>query len=250
MTPTPRSELIEAALRLIEDQRAFINGELTCRAGETDRQCINRSKAEMLQRAIDVTATLATPSAVGAPVVEGCHADHDGDCTHKDCPQLRDGEPRKSHRSCPLLVPIPPAPVGIAEVERLILDYVNAHMRAVNTKGVQAPAAKEALDALLDSITRFAGGKDGETQETLIRTARLLITLYRGAAYKLRQYDIMAPIAEIEWFREHERYTRPWLAVAARQLKIRGSDCPHPENNEWLEKLEALAAISTNGEAA
>jgi hypothetical protein len=31
-----------------------------------------------------------------------CRADRDGDCTHKDCPQLRDGEPAKSRRSCPL----------------------------------------------------------------------------------------------------------------------------------------------------
>lgn len=32
-----------------------------------------------------------------------CHADRDGDCNWEECPQLRDGEPSKSHRSCPLL---------------------------------------------------------------------------------------------------------------------------------------------------
>ncbi len=31
-----------------------------------------------------------------------CAADRDGDCTHPECPQLRDGEPTKSGRSCPL----------------------------------------------------------------------------------------------------------------------------------------------------
>lgn len=31
-----------------------------------------------------------------------CHADIDGDCEWSGCPQLRDGEPDKSHRSCPL----------------------------------------------------------------------------------------------------------------------------------------------------
>lgn len=31
-----------------------------------------------------------------------CQADRDGDCTHKSCPQLRDGEPRRSGRHCPL----------------------------------------------------------------------------------------------------------------------------------------------------
>lgn len=31
-----------------------------------------------------------------------CKADRDGECSHKDCPQLRDGEPGKTGRSCPL----------------------------------------------------------------------------------------------------------------------------------------------------
>lgn len=31
-----------------------------------------------------------------------CHAGRDGDCTHPDCPQLRDGEPVRSGRDCPL----------------------------------------------------------------------------------------------------------------------------------------------------
>lgn len=31
-----------------------------------------------------------------------CHADRDGDCFWKDCPQLRENEPLKSGRHCPL----------------------------------------------------------------------------------------------------------------------------------------------------
>lgn len=31
-----------------------------------------------------------------------CHAGKDGDCIWKNCPQLRDGEPVKSGRRCPL----------------------------------------------------------------------------------------------------------------------------------------------------
>lgn len=34
--------------------------------------------------------------------INGCHAQQDGDCTWKECPQLRDGEPKKSGRRCPL----------------------------------------------------------------------------------------------------------------------------------------------------
>lgn len=31
-----------------------------------------------------------------------CHAGLDGECTWKQCPQVRDGEPLKSGRHCPL----------------------------------------------------------------------------------------------------------------------------------------------------
>lgn len=31
-----------------------------------------------------------------------CEADDDGYCTWKDCPQLKDNEPEKSNRHCPL----------------------------------------------------------------------------------------------------------------------------------------------------
>jgi len=31
-----------------------------------------------------------------------CHGHEDGDCFWKDCPQLRDGEPAKTGRHCPL----------------------------------------------------------------------------------------------------------------------------------------------------
>lgn len=33
---------------------------------------------------------------------ERCHADRDGDCSHENCPQLRDNEPSTSGRHCPL----------------------------------------------------------------------------------------------------------------------------------------------------
>lgn len=33
---------------------------------------------------------------------KGCHASSDGDCSWAHCPQIRDGEPEKSGRNCPL----------------------------------------------------------------------------------------------------------------------------------------------------
>jgi hypothetical protein len=40
---------------------------------------------------------------VDPPRFQGqCHSDSDGECDWPDCPQLRDGEPEKTGRSCPL----------------------------------------------------------------------------------------------------------------------------------------------------
>lgn len=36
------------------------------------------------------------------PELKGCAAGSDGDCVHSQCPQLRDREPMKSGRHCPL----------------------------------------------------------------------------------------------------------------------------------------------------
>jgi hypothetical protein len=33
---------------------------------------------------------------------DGCRANSDGECSWSDCPQLRDNEPLKSSRHCPL----------------------------------------------------------------------------------------------------------------------------------------------------
>ena len=38
----------------------------------------------------------------GAKVIAQCQAGNDGECVHKSCPQLRDNEPLKTGRHCPL----------------------------------------------------------------------------------------------------------------------------------------------------
>lgn len=46
----------------------------------------------------DICVKLAFP-----PRFRGqCRSEEDGDCDWEGCPQLRDGEPAKSGRSCPL----------------------------------------------------------------------------------------------------------------------------------------------------
>lgn len=47
-------------------------------------------------------ASLSDAGLCGAITV--CQAGSDGDCYHKSCPQLRDGEPVKTGRHCPLAV--------------------------------------------------------------------------------------------------------------------------------------------------
>lgn len=49
----------------------------------------------------DLTQDEALLAAVdGTP--KNCQADRDGECIHPDCPQIRDGEPEKTGRHCPL----------------------------------------------------------------------------------------------------------------------------------------------------
>lgn len=38
----------------------------------------------------------------GAQDVQARAADSGGDCNHAQCPQVRDGEPKRSGRGCPL----------------------------------------------------------------------------------------------------------------------------------------------------
>lgn len=52
---------------------------------------------------VDLSALVLRPVLpVAVKPLESCASDCDGDCTHPQCPQLRDGEPHKSGRHCPL----------------------------------------------------------------------------------------------------------------------------------------------------
>lgn len=45
---------------------------------------------------------VAAASQPKCPALARCAANRDGECGHAECPQLRDGEPAKSGRHCPL----------------------------------------------------------------------------------------------------------------------------------------------------
>jgi len=71
------------------------------------------SSSDRGERPFDLGDVLEDFFGVGAPITRlsarlreedarTCHADRDGDCTWEGCPQLRDGEPEKTGRHCPL----------------------------------------------------------------------------------------------------------------------------------------------------
>jgi len=62
------------------------------------------AEIERLDRAALRASTPADDSQKGGdePLLTSCAAARDGDCTHAKCPQLRDGEPTKTGRYCPL----------------------------------------------------------------------------------------------------------------------------------------------------
>lgn len=89
---------------------ARVAAEMQMRHGRYEPALLSYARAEALrvlakERCEETRRRLGGAPPVALPVVpevEHCHADRDGDCRHANCPQLRDGEPAKSKRSCPL----------------------------------------------------------------------------------------------------------------------------------------------------
>lgn len=69
------------------------NGNAIVQAGKNRRW---RGLAE------DPNRTTHEAEALGDKALKRCAAGRDGECGHAQCPQLRDGEPAKSGRHCPL----------------------------------------------------------------------------------------------------------------------------------------------------
>ena len=62
--------------------------------------------------------------------LEICHAHKDGECYWEQCPQLRDGEPATTSRSCPL--PLDPDDIERAELDALRRELEAGHWRQGN----------------------------------------------------------------------------------------------------------------------
>jgi hypothetical protein len=76
----------------------------------TERAALAQENARLINEVGELHAKLAAPSVDMTPGMQpramresaGCHAGTDGDCYWSECPQIMDGEPHKSGRSCPL----------------------------------------------------------------------------------------------------------------------------------------------------
>jgi len=77
---------------------------------QSERAALAQENARLINEVGELHAKLAAPSVDMTPGMQpramresaGCHAGTDGDCYWSECPQIMDGEPHKSGRSCPL----------------------------------------------------------------------------------------------------------------------------------------------------
>lgn len=134
----------------------------------------------------------ASPAAPEGAKPERCHAGRDGDCIHKDCPQLRDKEPATSGRHCPLDVDEddePPHPQPQAQGEPGLLDIPPAlDVRRIMLKvvpdvdgdpmEVYAESVKEVEDLLSDMGQRL---EDYELGIVIANPVREALAQHRAA---------------------------------------------------------------------
>lgn len=105
-----------------------------------------------------------------------CHADDDGYCDWKECPQLRDDEPATTGRHCPLdqeapgeytHKEIPPLPSCSTNYERVLLTRIEALEKAVQKEiDYQEVNYGEVAEYLLEVLPQDAPKYKGEDEPT------------------------------------------------------------------------------------
>lgn len=95
MTAYPQLAAARAALanpELTEEYRRLKAAERALTAATTERKEAEAAWLTLVRPAVDERRAMSGR----------CQADRDGECTWCGCPQLRDGEPGATGRSCPL----------------------------------------------------------------------------------------------------------------------------------------------------
>ena len=200
--------------------------------------------------------------------VEICHARKDGGCDWDQCPQLRDGEPAATRRSCPL-------PLDPDDIERAELDALRRALEARQVKA--APAAAPAPTALGPNplwITQKSPGANQGFANCLPTRARPSILIFCPLATTGRdQADRLAAQLDFEFITgleiEHggvsladhqvaiELHLGPKAELAPRgcfATHLAGTSKINPLSVEerflTRREVEAFAAISLGGDVA
>ena len=71
-------------------------------ADNQDATAHPQSNAKTVDRQNGPNDTRGAQSGIREAGIPGCHAGKDGDCCWEKCPQIRDDEPKKTGRHCPL----------------------------------------------------------------------------------------------------------------------------------------------------
>jgi hypothetical protein len=111
----PQEEVNDSTIELaqLRDQnQRFLEWHLEQGRMLTELRTALAERDEIIEEARKVIEPLAKMGERSAkawlsdhPILESeehCHADRDGDCSWVGCPQIRDGEPAKTGRHCPL----------------------------------------------------------------------------------------------------------------------------------------------------
>ncbi len=148
------------------------------------------------RRDAEAEAQQAVTESGRVAAVEICHVHKDGECHWEQCPQLRDGEPAATGRSCPL-------PLDLADIERAELDALRRALEARQLKAAPAAApAPRDVDAVILRLLDMAqfmepGAQDRweiENAATLLRQMESQLVESQLAA--LRGVPVPEPSAE------------------------------------------------------
>ena len=135
-------------------------------------EILSNSATLLQQQATELAARTLT-------AVEICHSHTDGECHWEQCPQLRDGEPATTGRSCPL--PLDPADIERAELDALRMTLEARQLKAAGA-AVRAPRDVDAAILRLLDQAQFMqpGAQDRweiENAATLLQQQQHLLKL-------------------------------------------------------------------------
>jgi hypothetical protein len=134
-----------------------------------------------------------------------CHADSDGECTWDGCPQLRDGEPKKSGRHCPYDVEVVSTDNHFEMPKGLSFNVELSPEVAAQVSGVDGGARPDpaVADEILATAKRRLAALVGESSSILPMISRVEAAFKRfgatdGGARELEQLDLDAVMQRYE----------------------------------------------------